>query len=193
MRTRFFAIAAGLAVVGMMATPRVSAVSGDGLDLPLNSAYVCFTQEELKALDASVDDNDLLQATGVVQGGSRQIVLCVGHDIAAAVKASATNFAVSDQPVPIATGAPGDTLWLAAYLGSDGSTPPAFRVRAVNVANKTIRLSYERIEAAERSCDYHAYMVWVPVGRVEAGDYTLELFDLVGEATLSRTWRVIAK
>jgi len=83
---------------------------------------------------------------------------------------------------------------LAAYLGSDGSTPPAYRVETIEVNGKTIRVAYERDESPARSADLLAYLVWVPVGRLEAGVYTLELFDVVaGNVTTSRPWHVFVE
>ena len=78
--------------------------------------------------------------------------------------------------------------------GSDGSIPPAYRVRTIELNGKTIRVAYERDESPVRSCDLRAYLVWAPVGQVEAGIYRLELFDVVAErVTLTTPWQVTVK
>jgi hypothetical protein len=131
---------------------------------------------------------------GEIGDGPPQIVLCVGDDVAAAVKASVLSFSTPEEAATTITGGTIDTLWLAAYLGSDGSTPPAYRIETIEVNGRTIRVAYERDESPARSADLLAYLVWVPVGRLEAGVYTLELFDVVaGNVTASRPWHVFVE
>jgi hypothetical protein len=170
----------------------VPATTGKGI--PLDTAYATFNQEGIKSLDNAVDNDQLSQILGEVQGGPQRIVLCVGDDVAVAVKTASSSFSMPVEPLPAVTTATSDTIWLAVYLGSDGSMPSAYKVWAIEVTGKTIRVAYERDESPGRTCDLRAYLVWAPVGRVEAGVYTLEFFDVVaGNVTASRPWQVITK
>ena len=191
MRTRLIAVLAVLSVSGLILAAQLGAFEGDEMRIiPVDTAYASFTQEGLKSLDEPVD-GDVLSTT---QEAPQQIVLCFGSDVAAAVKASGSSFSMSGEPVPNVVGGTNEILWVAAYLGSDGSIPLAYRVRAIEVKGKTIRVAYERDESPVRSCDLRAYMVWAPVGLVEAGVYTLELFDVgAGKVTLTRPWQVAVK
>jgi hypothetical protein len=202
MRTRFTFAFVVFAVVGLILAAQLGAFQAQGSRaIPLDTAYATFNQEGIKALDNVADTEGLWEIFAQVQGGPQRIVLCEGKDVAAAVKSAGMSFTMSemsssmqDQPVPAITVGPDDTVWLAAFLGSDGSLPPAYKVRAINVNDRTIRVSYERDESSGRSCDLRAYMVWAPVGRVEAGEYTLELFDVVaGDVTATRAWQVSMK
>jgi hypothetical protein len=191
MRTRLIVVVTILSVSGLILAAQLGAFEADeARTIPVNTAYATFQQDGLKSLDEAVDSDVL----SMIQEAPQQIVLCIGSDVAAAVKASAASFSMPEDPVPAVGGGANDTLWVAAYLGSEGSIPPAYRVRSIEVKGKTIRVAYERDDAPVRSCDLRAYMVWAPVGPGEAGAYTLELFDVVAERiTLTRPWQVTVK
>ena len=189
-------ILAALAVILflVLATPGGAFEAREGRAIALDTIYGSFAQDSIKSVEDAVDMEQLSQISGELQGGPPRIVLCVGHDVAAAVKAASTSFSTAEQPVPGVTTAPSDTLWLAAYLGSDGSMPPAYQVRAVELVGKTLRVAYQRDESPTRSCDLRDYLIWAPVGRVEAGVYRLELFDVVAKTvTVSSSWQVRVK
>jgi hypothetical protein len=67
------------------------------------------------------------------------------------------------------------TFWLVAYLGTSGSSPPEWTVESVIRRESAIRLSY--VAAVADTDDIHHYFVWVPLGELKSGSYTLELFD----------------
>jgi hypothetical protein len=189
MRTRLMVLTTALAL-GVLITAQLFATAQDQRILPLHDAYVSFDQQGVRSLAAIADSNDLMRVAGAVQGGSQQIILCRGNDIATAVKDSAIQFEFLGSRATMNASA-SDTVWLAVYLGSDGSAPAAYQVRSVQVIGRTIRVSYEPIPATQRTCDYFAYMVYVPVGMIEAGDYTLELLNMgAGDVTFTRTWQV---
>jgi hypothetical protein len=80
-------------------------------------------------------------------------------------------------------------LWLVAYLGLAGSSPPQWTVRSVEWRGTRLRLSYATGEARTR--DMHPYFVWVPLGELKSGTYLLELFDAAeNQATLIRRVKV---
>ena len=175
------------AQLGAFQTPETRAI-------PLDTAYATFNQEGLKSLDDTAANEQLGDIVSSIQDRPARMVLCVGSDVASAVTNSGMTFALPNNPTPAVTSTASDTVWLAAYLGTDGSMPAAYKVRAIEMTGKTIRVTFERDESSGRSCDLRAYLVWAPVGRVEAGTYTLELFDAsTGSITASRLWHVFVK
>lgn len=195
MRNRFTAVIVIFAAAGFVLAAQLGAFQGqEPRAVPLDTAFATFHQDGFKGLDATVDNNHLRPMLDEIQGGPQRIVLCLGQDISGAVKNARVSFSLPEQPVAdIGTGID-DMVWVAAFLGSDGSVPPAFKVRAIEVTGNTIRVSYERDESSARTCDLLAYLIWAPVGRMEAGIYTLELFDAAaGNVTVTRPWRVTVK
>ena len=192
MRTKLMAVLGVLTVFGVALAAQLGAFDREERRLiPLDTVYASFNQEGLKPLDAEVETDGLAQVLGAVRESPQQIVLCVGIDLASAVRGAELGFATPDEATLPVTGSTSDTLWLAAYLGSDGSVPSAFRVRAIEVNGKTLRIDYERDKSPVRSADLRSYLIFVPLGRVEAGVYTIELFDAAAErVTRSRTLRV---
>ena len=194
MRTQLTVFFVVLAVGGLILATQLGAFqTQETRDIPLDEAYASFNQEGIKSLNNTVDNEPLGQILGMVQEGPQRMALCVGNDIAAAVKTTVVGFSMPEDPVPAVTAATSDIVWLAAYLGSDGSMPPAYIVRSIEVTGKTIRVSYERDASPVRTADLRAYLIWAPIGRMDPGVYTLELFDLLaGDVTASRPWQVIA-
>lgn len=192
MRTKMIAVLGVLTVFGVALAAQLGAFDREERRLiPLDAVYASFNQEGLKPLGPEVEADGLAEILGAVRESPQQIVLCVGTDVASALRGSELGFATPDEATPPVTARTSDTFWLAAYLGSDGSVPSAFRIRAIEVNGKTIRVEYERDESHVRSADLRNYLIWVPLGHVEAGAYTLELFDTAAErVTRSRTMLV---
>ena len=158
--------------------------------VPMNSVCATFAQDEVKSVDA-IEDAAFAETMGALREGSAQIVLCNGNDIAGAVKSSGESFRMPEEPVPSIVAGPSNPVWVAAYFGTDGSVPPAYKVRPVEITAKTIRVAYERVESPGRSCDLHAYVIWAPIGPISAGSYTLELFDVAADSIIAtRPWQV---
>ena len=195
MRTRLLAGVVVLSGFALILAAQLGAFAPDeARAIPLNTIYATFNQEGLKSADEAMDSEGLAETLNALREAPPRVVLCVGSVITAAVKASAASYAMSEEPIPAVTGAMNDRLWLTAYLGSDGSTPPAYRIRAIEVKGKTIRVAYERDESSARSSDLRAYLVWAPMGPGKAGLYTLELFDVLADrVTLARPWQVTVK
>lgn len=194
MRTQVTVVSAGLALVVILATRLGAFQAQEPQVIGLDAAYASFNQEGITSVEKVVDCEQLGQISDAAQAGPPRIVLCVGSDVAAATHASTAGFAVPEGPMPVVTADTGDTLWIAVYLGRDGSMPPAYQVRAIAVTGKTLRVSYGHDAAPVRSCDLRDYLVWAPVGPVESGVYTLELFDVAaGDVTASRPWQVTVR
>jgi hypothetical protein len=188
-------LAVVVAAPGLILAAQLGAFQTDETrPIPLNTVYATFNQEGLKSVDTAAHREGLGEISSMLQEGSQQLVLCLGSDLAAAVKGSASSFSIPEESFATISGATTDTLWLVAYLGSDGSLPPAYQVRYIETTGKTIRVAYERDGSPVRSCDLRAYVVWVPLGRVEEGAYALELFDVAAQkVTLAKLWQVTVK
>jgi RNA polymerase sigma factor (sigma-70 family) len=123
------------------------------------------------------------------RGGASNVFLVRGKDLTEAVKATREVLAASrpaDTPAVANQPSKEDRLWVVAFFGVAGSSPPAWRVRSVDVfGGMTVRISYAKRQSETN--DEHQYFIWVPFGQREAGTYTLELFDAdTGEVTLTR-------
>jgi len=72
-----------------------------------------------------------------------------------------------------------EDAWVGAFLGNAGSSPPAFRVLSVETKGKQVRVKYEFTPPEVATGDVHQYFVWAPLGKLTAGEYTLELYNAV--------------
>jgi hypothetical protein len=195
MRTRLIAVFVVFSVLGLILAAQLGAFqTGEPRIIPLSTAYATFNQQGIKSADDATGGEDLAQVLSAIREAPPQIVLCVGTDMIAAVKSATPSFSVSGESVLVVAGSTSEKIWVAAYLGTDGSIPPAYRIHAVELRDKTIRIVYERDQSPARSCDLHAYLVWVPIGPIEAGSYTVELFDkAVDGVTATRRCDVTVK
>lgn len=162
--------------------------------IPLNSVYATFAQDNLRSAEGIIDQETLERVAKANRAVPRRIALCVGADATAAVRDSAKAFALPEMGIPSVDVDSSHTLWLAVYLGTEGTVPPAYRLESIEIRDRTIRVTYESDESGARSCDLHDYLLWAPLNRVESGLYTLELFDSgINEVAITREWQIIAR
>jgi hypothetical protein len=82
---------------------------------------------------------------------------------------------------------PPGSHWLVAYLGMGPSHPARWIVERASIARNKIRLIYRKPELTSVTGDIQHYYYWVPLGKLKAGSYEVELYDAHSEAvTLSR-------
>lgn len=92
---------------------------------------------------------------------------------------------------PVSHRDPSGMYWCVVYLGIGPSSPTWWTVEDFVVVGGTIRLTYHRETPSMITADLHPYWYWIPVGAIEPGRYTLELFDTTTQdATLTRRVRV---
>jgi hypothetical protein len=157
MRTRLIAVVVVFSVLGLILAAQLGAFqTGVTRIVPLTTVYATFNQEGLKSADEATGNEDSAEILRAIREATPRIVVCVGPDVIAAVKSSTPTFALPEESILAMAGSPGNTMWVAAYLGTDGSKPSAYRIQAVEVRDKTIRITYERNESPERSCDLRA-------------------------------------
>jgi hypothetical protein len=176
--------------------------------VPLESVYSTSGQKELKHMTAAFrhkedGDRDYIEPYGwnleqinrLSQLGCSNVFLVRGKDIAGAVKSTRWLYmgtGSGDVPVFADEESKAAPLWAVAFFGVSGSNPPAWLVQSVERKGKTVRISYVTRTAATH--DQHRYFLWVPIGTLEAGTYTFELFDVEKkEVTLLRRCRVTEK
>jgi hypothetical protein len=82
--------------------------------------------------------------------------------------------------------------WLAVFLGLGPSHPRWFEVTKVVVASDKVRLSYRTPQPSEITRDVRQYFFWVPLGKLQSGVNSIELYDENLKATvLSRRVNVL--
>jgi hypothetical protein len=112
------------------------------------------------------------------QFGPSNVVIVRGKDFTEALTATRLAFLggrSADQPVDPEVEPKSAELWLVAFLGAAGSEPPARLVQSVERRGKSVRVTYrKRLSETKTSLPY---FLWVPLGKLESGAYTLELFD----------------
>jgi hypothetical protein len=151
--------------------------------IPLKDIYSTNRQKGLQRVSKGEDEpyaRELLELRRGLRTGASNVLLVRGKDFRTAVKASWLAFTggrTAVRPVVPDEGSKGAPLWLVGYLGISGSSPPDLLVQSAERKGNTIRLSYFRPKDGADSRDLHHYLVWVPLGELKAGSYTLELFD----------------
>jgi hypothetical protein len=122
------------------------------------------------------------------------IFLVNGKDFFSAVKASRPffEFRGDEAKEPKAESKADEQNWVGACMGIDGSSPPAFRVQSVEIGGKKIRVTYESIKRDISTADEHLYMLLAPLGKLPAGEYTLELYESTAKkVTADRKSKVV--
>lgn len=137
----------------------------------------------LRRTDTEPYGADLQQLDAKPPGGTPNVLLVRGKDIAAAVRAARLGFTGgrADAPIPPDPNVPEDRiapLWLAAYLGIAGNTSIYWEVHKAEMRGITARLTYSKKRRTGPILPtVFQYLVWVPLGPAKAGTYTLELYD----------------
>lgn len=137
---------------------------------------------ELQALFRHFRDREICDAPS-------NLFLVRGQGIAEAMKA--TYFALNDersadQVVGAGEQALAQELWLAVYFGVD---PAEWQMESVTQKGQTVRVAVRKPQPAQcHLMSIHQCFLWVPLGKLPQGDYSLELFDTAKNAvTLSRS------
>jgi hypothetical protein len=150
--------------------------------VPLSELYVTFKQEGVALmLPRPRVEGDLSLKDLATKSGTSNIFLVRGADVATALLSAEMAFRGSSADRPLRGNPPTKEkpIWAVAQLGVRGSSPPAFEVKAVKRDGMRVRVSFE--EKQSRSLDERPYLVWAPLGELEPGDYTLELYNVVRE------------
>jgi hypothetical protein len=150
--------------------------------IPLSELYVTFKQEGVTLmLPRPRVEGDLSLKDRVAKNGTSNIFLVRGADVGTALLSAEMAYRGSSADRPLRGNPPtkDKPIWVVAHLGVRGSSPPAFEVKAVERDGKRVRVSFE--EKRSRSLDERPYLVWAPLGELEPGDYTLELYNVSRE------------
>ncbi|MCI0640780.1 MAG: hypothetical protein L0Y72_10715 [Gemmataceae bacterium] len=158
---------------------------GQVRQIPLATVFSTNGQEGLQDPTTFVDEKCvwfLNQIYFKTHGmGASNAFLVSGDDIGAAVRATSEVFLggrPANRPAAPDDGKDHDVHWLVVYLGVDGSNPPAWLIKSVERQGRRIRLCYEFPKVVYRTKDIYQYFAWVPVGKLGAGIYDLEVFDV---------------
>lgn len=125
--------------------------------------------------------------------GASSVFLVDAETLPEAISASASVFVgarLAGSPVPVnKQNATRGNLWLVAHLGTAPSDPMRWVVESVGVDGDKIRLTYREPQSLIGTADSYPYFYWVPLGRLAAGAYEVELFD-AGENAVTLMRRV---
>src|SRR5262245_44746788 len=150
--------------------------------IPLASIYATWRQEGLRRIpNDEAHTRDLNALLGGDGKGPTNVLLVRGKDIGEALKTTRWAYTVDwggDVPVPPEGRRPEPaSLWLAAYLGTNSSVPPAWQLVSAERRGNVVRLTVRRPARDKTTRDLRRYFVWVPLGELAAGTYTVELHD----------------
>ncbi len=175
--------------------PRQEKAKVETKKIPVELIYSTSRQKGLKLLDQGQSDEGFefqmreLQQHAIKTGASN-IFLVRGDDIRAGVRATWAVFCAAhsvDYAVNADPESKSQKYWLAAYLGVAGSSPPAWLVDSVQIKGNQVVVRYKAAANEIQSDDEHPYFVWVPLGGLMAGTYSLELFEQTkGQTVLQR-------
>ncbi len=164
--------------------------------IPLDSMYVTSEQEDLKhvffgdARFSRLTLGTLFENSKLV--GTSNIFLVRGAEIKDAVQATTVAYnrgfgardPVWDDPLQN-----NEQLWVVAFFGVSGSGPLEWIVKGVERADNRVRVSFSQL--GSHTQDRFPYFLWAPLGRLEAGEYTLDLYDATEKiVVLSRNIKV---
>jgi hypothetical protein len=186
-----------LLVLGMLVPAIGPGPAADGVKkIPLDSVYTTTRQKDTK--DALTQLKNLPQPIWEKPIPSEPMIFLVnGKDFLAAVKASRLFLQPQGDakaPGPNAETKAGEQSWVGAHLGVKGSQPPAYRLLSVEIECRKVRITYGTIKSGGSTLDYYSYLVWAPLGKLPAGEYTLELCDAAAEkVTATRKSKVIVE
>jgi hypothetical protein len=170
---------------------RCAAEEAKGRKIPLKALYSTNGQHGVlplpRRLEAAYgwDLEQIREATSRL--GASNVFLVRGKDVAEAIRGTRKVFtgartadALSAPEAP--RGA--KECWAVAYFGNRFGWPPAWVVDPTEVAGKTIRIPFRKTKPLTGTGDFHPYFVWVPLGELKEGTYTLELFDTEKKETV---------
>jgi hypothetical protein len=152
--------------------------------IPLKSIYSTNGQKGLIAVKQALEKPSGKQLNILRRdfpGGASNVVMVRGKNLTAALLATRWAFTGSrsaDVAIDPDDGSKDAPLWMVAYLGNAGSSPPYWLIGAMERKGKTVRLKFAKDKSmGGRTKDSHHYFIWVPLGKLGAGTYNLELYD----------------
>jgi hypothetical protein len=190
-RARILTLSAGIVLASVSFSCRRTERSKE---IPLKDVVATFNQPELSRYkDRMSDDWEGLRAK--MTSGVSNVIMVAGKDIHEAIHATRLAFTLasynSDAPSQVDSNNPKSEYWICAYLGSDSSTPPRWNITRIDVVATVISIHYRRHEAKAGTDDLHRYFIWVPLGQLRPGNYTVQLCDSIsGESVLRRLVRI---
>jgi hypothetical protein len=163
--------------------------------VPLCSIVTTSPQPNVKAFEVAFPDETqrrkMFQQISAFSGGASNLFLVDATNPLDAFKATLSVLQGShsaETPAPVNTAEPKrGSYWLVVYLGVGPSQPVWWVVESATIARSTIRLSYHQPKANIVTRDVWRFYYWVPLEKLPAGNYQLELYDIREKAvTLSR-------
>jgi hypothetical protein len=64
-------------------------------------------------------------------------------------------------------------------------------IQSIEISDRTIRVSFERVKSKEVTADLHEYYLWAPLPSLKSGEYVLEVYETSGKVVmLKQPWKV---
>lgn len=168
-----------------IATP----VTGDEpRTIPFADVYAILPQEGMNGAKATSNADgvptakhgaSLQRLLGNFKNAGSNVFLVQGESDVEAMEASEHAFAGyvgTERPIAKRDYDPKGTHWMVAYLGA-GSSTPVYEIDSITQEGNRIRLTFNRPQPPIVTLDIRRYLYWIPLGKLAAGDYELELFD----------------
>jgi len=195
-------IAAGLlAIAHKMADETRAQNANQKRTIPLSEIITTGPQKDLQNIDsvlgqAEAYDGFMMRFRNV-DDGSSNVFLVDAIKLRGALAASSNVLFGSrsaDTPAPKERPNPErGSHWLIAYLGTGPSEPTWWTVESVIVDKAKVILSYRKTKPRPATDDVRVYFYWIPLGKLDRGDYQVELVDAdKGAVTLMRRVEVTA-
>lgn len=160
-----------------------------GRDIPLSEIFSTVRQDGMqntgtgqRVVDGKTVEEDYaiaMEALSRDKEGSSNACIVTGDNVGDAIKATRRvfdGFYAADKAVSF-FGVKSNSHWLSVYLGCGSSSPLKWDVERVSVNGNMIRLTYRHPQPAGGTEDVVRYYYWVPIGDLDDGAYSLELYD----------------
>lgn len=154
-------------------------------EIPFSEIHATVPSDGMQAVKSTLKEGKYVHPQGaalielyeVYRSGGSNVFLARGDNLRDAIHATmrAAGLLGLDRPVAKPGGEARGDYWLVAYLGL--GTTDSFIVESVTIEENTIRLVYTKPESKNPTLIGYQYFYWVPLGKLQAGDYELELFD----------------
>jgi hypothetical protein len=183
-----------LLLVSAMAIEKSNEKQSEQRTIPLSEIVTTSPQEELQHIRDVMrrkkngrDPEVVMQQLNDLSRGSSNVFLVDANNFYDALAASFTILAASNKPdtPPRVTKSKPErrSHWLVAYLGPGPSTPTWWTIESVIAEKGRVVLSYRKSKPQPATRDVRPYYYWIPLAKLNAGPYELQLVDADKQAT----------
>jgi hypothetical protein len=180
-----FTIFAAVVLFPLAASTGQESKNGDGKkkEIPLNSVYFTDQQAGLKWLTLGEADKDLQKVMlevfrAISKLGASTVFLASGDNIREAFGSSweALCHGAGTENLVKTENLKSNEAWLVVFFGIQGGKG-TWQITSVEIKDKQIRMSYKKPKRGAIVATMSGEMALAPLGKLEPGAYSVELFD----------------